>query len=159
MSLLQRETWGPAMWKILHILANRSGSITNKILEDDEAHAWINVLKTLDTIMPCALCATHYKNFVKKTNINVLLVLRGLSRNKWLTEFWWNLHNEVNLRSNKSAFIKDDLKIYEDKTGFIDAYELIKKLVAKGIEQGTLQMLVAKNGLVRIEKLRRIYGV
>ena len=159
MSLLQRETWGPAMWKILHILANRSGSITNKILEDDEAHAWINVLKTLETIMPCALCATHYKNFVKKTNINVLLVLKGLSRNKWLTEFWWNLHNEVNLRSNKPEFSKDDLTIYADKTEFTESHELIKKVVAKGIEQGTLQMLVAKNGLVRIETLRRIYGV
>jgi hypothetical protein len=159
MSLLQRETWGPPLWKILHIFADKSGSITNKILEDDEGHEWINLLKTLDNIMPCTLCATHYKNFVKKTNINILLSLRGFSRNKWLTEFWWNLHNEANLRSNKSAFSKDDLNIYGDKTGFTEANEIIKKVVAKGIEQGVLQMLAAKNSLVRIEKLRRIYGI
>ena len=147
------------MWKILHTFANRSGTITNKILEDDEAHAWINLFKTLYTIMPCALCVQHYKAALKRTNINNLLTIRGLARNTWLTEFWWNLHNDVNSRSNKSAFEKDDLKNYDDKIGFELAYELIKKVVAKGIEQGTLQMLVAKDGLSRIEILRRVYGI
>jgi hypothetical protein len=159
MSLLQRDTWGPALWKILHTFANKSGSITNKILENDEAYAWINVFKTLDNIMPCALCVQHYKAAVKKTNINDLLMIRGLARNTWLTEFWWNLHNNVNSRSDKSTFEKDDLKNYDDKTGFDLAYELIKKVVAKGIEQGTLHMLAAKNALSRIEILRRVYGL
>jgi hypothetical protein len=159
MSLLQRDTWGPCLWKILHTFANRSGSITNKILEDDEAHAWINVFKTLDNIMPCDLCIQHYKAALKKTNINELLITRGLARNRWLTEFWYNLHNDVNSRSNKSTFEKDDLKIYDDKVGFDLAHDMIKKVVAKGIEQGTLHMIVAKNGLTRIETLRRVYGL
>ena len=159
MSLLQRDTWGPYLWKILHTLANRSGTITNKILEDDEAHAWINLFKTLDNIMPCALCVQHYKAAVKRTNINELLSIRGLARNRWLTDFWYNLHNDVNSRSNKSAFLKDDLKNYDDKIGFELAYDMIKKVVAKGIEQGALHMLVAKNGLSRIETLRRVYGL
>jgi hypothetical protein len=159
MSLLQRDTWGPALWKILHTLANRSGSITNKILEDDEAHAWMNVFKTLDNIMPCALCVNHYKAAIKRINISELLIIRGLARNTWLTEFWYNLHNNVNSRSNKPAFLKDDLKNYDDKIGFDLSYELIKKVVAKGIEQGILHMLVAKNALSRIEILRRVYGL
>ena len=159
MSLLLRETWGPPLWKIIHIFAAKSGQITNKIIEDDEAHAWINLLKTLENIMPCALCVGHYKAFLKKYNINSLLAYRGLTRKNWLIDFWYNLHNEVNLRSNKSAFSKDDLNIYEDSSYFTDAIELIKSVVAKGIEQGVLKMIVSKNCLARIEKLRRIYGL
>ena len=159
MTLLLRETWGPHLWKILHIFADRSGQFSNKILEDDEGHAWINVLKTLENIMPCALCVTHYKAFLKKHNINSLLAYKGLARKRWLTEFWFNLHNEVNLRSNKSVFLKDDLNIYEDSSCFIDAIELIKSVVARGIEQGVLQLIVSKHALSRIEILRRIYGI
>jgi hypothetical protein len=159
MSLLLRETWGPPLWKILHIFAARSGRTSNKILEDDEAHGWINFLRSLENIMPCALCVTHYKAFLKKHNINSLLVYRGLERKRWLTEFWFNLHNEVNLRSNKSVFSKDDLNIYEDSSSFTDAIELIKNVVKRGVEQGVLQMIVSKHALARIEILRRIYGL
>ena len=100
-----------------------------------------------------------YLAAVKRTNINELLSIRGLARNRWLTDFWYNLHNDVNSRSNKSAFLKDDLKNYDDKIGFELAYDMIKKVVAKGIEHGALHMLVAKNGLSRIETLRRVYGL
>jgi len=159
MSLLSREVWGPEMWKMLHIFADKSGSITDKILENDEAHIWIGLIRNLNIIMPCQLCSQHYKAWTKKHNLNELVVMKGLIRNTWLTDFFWNLHNDVNSRGNKSVFNKEDLKIYSDRSEFASSLDLIKRMVAKGIEQGALEMMATKSVLINIEKLRKLYGL
>jgi hypothetical protein len=159
MSLLSREVWGPEMWKMLHIFADKSGSISDKILENDEAHIWMILIRNLNIIMPCQLCSQHYKAWTKRYNLNELVGLRGLTRNTWLTEFFWNLHNDVNSRGNKSVFDKEDLKRYSDRSEFASSLDLIRRMVAKGIEQGALEMMATKSVLTNIEKLRKLYGL
>jgi hypothetical protein len=158
MSLLSREVWGPEMWKMLHIFADNSGSITDKILENDEAHIWISLIRNLSILMPCQLCSQHYKAWTKRFNLNEIILLRGLTRNIWLTDFFWNLHNDVNTRNNKSVFNKEDLKKYSDRSEFAGSLDLIKRMVAKAIEQGSLEMIATKTVLINIEKLRKLYS-
>ena len=159
MSLLSREVWGPEMWKMLHIFADKSGSLTDKILENDETRLWISLIRNLNVIMPCQMCSQHYKAWIKRFDLNDLISIRGFTLNSWLTEFFWNLHNDVNSRSNKSVFNKEDLKKYGDKSEFASSLDLIKRMVAKGIEQGSLEMIATKNVLINIEKLRKLYGL
>ena len=147
------------MWKMLHIFADKSGSISDKILENDEAHIWMILIRNLNIIMPCQLCSQHYKAWTKRYNLNELVGLRGLTRNTWLTEFFWNLHNDVNSRGNKSVFDKEDLKRYSDRSEFASSLDLIRRMVAKGIEQGALEMMATKSVLTNIEKLRKLYGL
>jgi len=147
------------MWKMLHIFADKSGSISDKILENDEAHIWMSLIRNLNIIMPCQLCSQHYKAWTKRYNLNELVGLRGLTRNTWLTEFFWNLHNDVNSRGNKSVFDKEDLKRYSDRSEFASSLDLIRRMVAKGIEQGALEMMATKSVLTNIEKLRKLYGL
>ncbi len=147
------------MWKMLHIFADKSGSISDKILENDEAHIWMSLIRNLNIIMPCQLCSQHYKAWTKRYNLNELIGLRGLTRNTWLTEFFWNLHNDVNSRGNKSVFDKEDLKRYSDRSEFASSLDLIRRMVAKGIEQGALEMMATKSVLTNIEKLRKLYGL
>ena len=147
------------MWKMLHIFADKSGSISDKILENDEAHIWMSLIRNLNIIMPCQLCSQHYKAWTKRYNLNELVGLRGLTRNTWLTEFFWNLHNDVNSRGNKSVFDKEDLKRYSDRSEFASSLDLIRRMVAKGIEQGALEMMATKSVLINIEKLRKLYGL
>ena len=45
MSLLNREVWGPALWTVLHSLAEKSGCFTNNVQILDEEVAWIGVFR------------------------------------------------------------------------------------------------------------------
>ena len=36
MTILGRETWGPALWIVLHILAQKSGTLENSLIIKDD---------------------------------------------------------------------------------------------------------------------------
>lgn len=159
MSLLSRETWGPSLWYVLHTLARKSGELLNPVLETDEAHTWVHLMKNLEFIMPCALCANHYHKWVLKKPINEIMNTRGNRRKEWLETFWWGLHENVNERNNKPTFVKDDLNKYDSADEFGHHYDLIKRMVSTAIQQSQLRLSSAKAGLKYLEVLKRMYAL
>jgi hypothetical protein len=93
---LQREAWGPRFWLILHSLAERSGSQSNMILQNDEADAWIILLKSQAFVMPCALCKTHYLEYWTTHKPDSVRGLQGLERREYLRRWLWKAHDRVN---------------------------------------------------------------
>jgi hypothetical protein len=63
------------------------------------------------------------------------------------------------LRANKAVFNKEDLKKYGARSEFAGSIDLRKRMVAKAIEQGSLEMIATKGVLINIEKLRKLYGL
>jgi hypothetical protein len=100
---LLREAWGPRFWFILHSLAERSGSQSNMILQNDEADAWIVLLKAQAFVMPCALCKTHYLEYWASHKPDGLRALQGLDRREYLRNWVWTLHDRVNKMSLASG--------------------------------------------------------
>ena len=82
--------WGPAMWRILHSLAERLGKQTNTLLIQDEQRAWINFLRSVESVIPCKRCKGHYRDWGLKNRID--LAAMRITARAWL----WGLHNEVN---------------------------------------------------------------
>jgi hypothetical protein len=100
---LQREAWGPRFWLILHSLAERSGSQSNMVLQNDEADAWICLLKAQIFVMPCALCKTHFLEFWSQNKPDKVRGMQGLQRREWLRNWVWRAHDRVNKMYQKES--------------------------------------------------------
>jgi hypothetical protein len=98
----QTTEWGPAIWKILHSLAEKSvGTLKKNIIE--EKRLWFNLLNSLRYSLPCPNCRKHYNEyyithlidkFIQKDNFNKDIRL-------WL----YNLHCEANKNTGKDTVI------------------------------------------------------
>jgi hypothetical protein len=160
MTLLSKEYWGPHLWVILHTLSEKSGQFKLLLQENDEAHAWIGLIRCLVDTMPCAKCVSHYKKFCLKHNIQTLLSLRGSLRKEWLQEFWHGLHNEINKENDKEAFDKANLSSkYNDRLVFQHSLSCFYRMTSYGVETGNLKLLGVKNATKQIELLRRYYSL
>lgn len=87
--------WGPALWRILHTLAERLGTQKNSILIADEQRAWMNFLHSVENAIPCKRCKDHYRRWSREHRIDAALT-KGAAR-KWV----WGLHTEINAEQNK----------------------------------------------------------
>lgn len=101
---LQREAWGPRFWTILHRLAERSGYQEGLILNNDEADAWIVMLKAQAFVMPCLLCKQHYQEWMSGHRFERVRQLLGDERRAFLRQWLWGCHNRVNTLNQKSEF-------------------------------------------------------
>lgn len=91
------ELWGPHVWATLHVLALRSDST----LGQHELDAFHQLLKSLEALLPCSLCKTHYKSYAATHD-----------QPKLGQAFLWtvNLHNEVNKRLGKPTVTYEEAR-------------------------------------------------
>jgi len=100
---LLRESWGPRFWKLLHTLAECSGIYTNSILQNDEADAWIILLKAQQFVMPCILCKSHYGSWIMGHKFGTLRSIVGEERRAFLRGWLWGCHAAVNQTTGKES--------------------------------------------------------
>lgn len=89
------DTWGPHGWKFLHFVA--LGYPNHPTLNDAEKYKHFFYL--FGDMIPCSICANHYKKNLKEINIDLYL----LSKNDLLK---WTIlmHNEVNKSNGKKIY-------------------------------------------------------
>ncbi len=88
--------WGPAMWKLLHGLAERSGSTVTRNAQSDERNGWRLLAASLYFVIPCRECKSHFLQYTKAHPFpNVMTIPYGELRNAVRTWFW-ALHEDVN---------------------------------------------------------------
>jgi hypothetical protein len=91
----QNEVWGPALWTILHVFAERLGAQTAPILADQEAQEIDYFVHLLPRALPCPVCQGHMLEYVRdhpfKWN-----TLRGVALKNTVREWLWNFHEAVN---------------------------------------------------------------
>lgn len=98
------EFWGPSAWKFLHSV---SFTFPDNPSEDDQAQ-YTAFFRSLGNILPCPSCRGHYKDFMKKTPIDV-------SSREALAEWVWKAHDNVNRWSGKTSPPFEDVKrAYDD---------------------------------------------
>ena len=92
--------WGPPLWRILHSCAERLGNQKFVLLAEDERRAWIQLLRDLDTVLPCAICRTHYRAWCKKVGcphpIPSFQRRNGEAFREAARIWLWELHEQVN---------------------------------------------------------------
>ncbi len=100
---LSREAWGPRFWKVLHIITEQSGNQANQILSNDEADAWILLLKAQAFVMPCALCKQHFLEWLHAKRPETIRTLNGQVRRDWIRNWLWGCHDRVNAMNQKKS--------------------------------------------------------
>lgn len=94
--------WGPALWSVLHCLASKTGRSGNQRIDSDEARYFENIIDQLYTVLPCAECQTHCKEYL--SGPGRLHRWRGIygeslrnAISTWLSDF----HNAVRVKQEK----------------------------------------------------------
>jgi hypothetical protein len=110
--------WGPPLWKILHTLAEKLGNHSHRILVEDQRRAWVQFLKSIDSVLPCVKCQNHYKIWRKNNPVEVFLYLEGPNLRTQAREWVWKLHTSVN--ENKG--ITDNPELDSMESMYFDTY-------------------------------------
>jgi hypothetical protein len=106
--LSQNAIWGPLLWSILHTIAEQVGKPKHKITQTDEVQKWIQMMRSVENTMPCALCRGHYKEWLLKHPLSELSSLRGIPFREGARKYVWQLHENVNTERNISSGISLD---------------------------------------------------
>jgi len=158
MSLL-REWWGPRFWKILHTLAESSGTMNVLISVNDEADLWTILLKAQAFVMPCALCKTHYLSWYINHRPVDLRSLKGMDRKIYLSRWLMACHNNVNNQTQKEIFLEERLSETYKKESIsevvIDIYEMFRV----ALERSQLKLEDVNRWKNSLTKLRILYGL
>ena len=157
MSLL-REWWGPRFWKILHTLAECSGSISSPILANDEADYWAILLKIQGLVMPCALCRTDYAKWLFVHKIGDI---RGLKENRrdYLRKWLFSCHNAVNSRNNKMVLEIESLAELYKKESIGKVVLEIFQMFNLAMERSQLKPEDVNRWKNALARLRILYGI
>ncbi len=95
LSLPQPSEWGPSLWTILHVAAERAGRNPIPMLQADEVRELEMLVRTFPFTLPCATCQQHAGEYIRTHPIN----WKGMTgeagtelRRRWFYDF----HDHVN---------------------------------------------------------------
>jgi len=95
---MSKKVWGPKLWYIIHNIAYNSPKIN---IYENYYKYFYNIIIT--NIIPCNICASHYKKNLDKINIDLYL-------NSKTNLIQWSIlmHNEVNKSNGKNIYSFDE---------------------------------------------------
>jgi len=140
--MVQNSEWGPHLWQILHICAEKCGKQPTQMLHMDEIRAWIHVLRLVEAILPCLLCKKHYHTWLKNNPLQGFLEIKSpLAFYEAARNWVWKLHNTVNEQRGIEAIPFDEaMDLYATK-GTKDLHQSLEKLM-EVLDQAKLQRTI-----------------
>lgn len=156
---LSREVWGPRFWKVLHTLAECSGSQPGLIQQNDEADAWTILLKAQRFAMPCTLCRDHYSSWIVGHKLVDLRVLVGEGRRSWIRSWLWGCHSNVNTSNEKGSPDLDDLQYLYPRQSVEKEVQSLYGMFYLALEKRKLKAEDISRWKLALGRLRAMYGV
>ena len=101
------EDWGPYVWKILHILAERTGKQRNVLVQNDEMRIWKRFVQALPNALPCQKCRDNLNKYLAVTSFSPPATYVGWDL--YVKTWFFTLHNYENTWLKKPTFRFDDL--------------------------------------------------
>jgi hypothetical protein len=136
--------WGPILWTILHGLAEKAGQ---GFIRSDEIREWHKFIKITGEILPCETCKEHYQTFLKTHPPDVNLI----------KQWFWNLHNEVNLRRGVPVY-EYDISKYSN-VNLTDLLYRLMPVIKKAIELSGVPYMKWTSWVSSFKMLRSILAV
>ena len=151
--------WGPLFWNIIHTLALHSGTMTNKISQEDEVREWTRFSKGLVKALPCDDCRAHYQSYIGShpyaTVTDTPYNQFGLQNRLW----WFSFHNSVNARLQKPLFNYNNLQSTYETVCVPATLAALQPVMKKAIRLGGVGLLSWNNFLKSCKLLISYYGV
>lgn len=152
------EEWGPLLWGIFHILAEKSGCQTISMIQEDERRTWPLFIRSIQLIIPCPECREHFGNFVKEHPFEPPSDYK-LLRN-YVRMWFYTLHEEVNARLGKPNFSFESLSsTYADSSRIKTLIVDMDKIQKITIQAGVVTLGSWNNWLKHFKMLRAAFGI
>lgn len=154
----QNDEWGPLLWKILHVIAEKSGKQSNIYMREDEKRAWPLFIKYFGPMIPCPFCRDHYNEWAGTHPFN--LPNDYALWQDYIKRYFYDLHEMVNARLEKPSFSYDQLTAtYGSEKSIKDTLRALDLLQQRAIKMGGINLFSWDNWLKPMKMLRGIYGV
>jgi hypothetical protein len=147
------------MWSIFHTLAERSGTIKQTILQDDERRFWIQLLRATKDTLPCDHCREHYSAWLVSRPPEVLKTLPYAEVHGWIREWFFALHNQVNTRNGKSVFLIKDLEDTYKNVNITEMWRRLEPVIRVAIQLSGITLAPWQKWLRMVRSLQGFYGV
>ena len=153
----ENAEWGPLFWKLLHGLAELSGTQTNLNMKTDEIRLWILVLTQLKPTLPCDICRTHYSDWLLEHPPEVLSKLDYSELRPWIRTYLWALHNVINIGNDRAEFSWSDLADTYKTINFTETWKALQPVMKKAISLNGITLLPWTRWLSYIRTLQGMY--
>lgn len=154
----ENQEWGPFVWRMLHSLAERVTKVVTPLYQKDERHAWVNILNTTGTMLPCSDCRDHYKQYLERFPVKDIMTLPYASLGEWIRRWIFNIHNSVNVRLDKPIFSYNDLATTYSNFDPMN-YKLFDLVEKRAIQQGGINILAWNTWTKHYRTLTSVYGI
>jgi hypothetical protein len=151
--------WGPILWRILHGLADKYGRLMYPTFIREQEVAWPKFIEQTQNILPCKDCRSHYKEFYQKNNPSILKDLISEDQASWVQNFFFNLHNEINLENNKPLFEFSNLHSTYSTVNYTFEIKHFEKLLKIVFQYNEVSLLSWLNWLKTFRTIANIYGL
>ncbi len=95
LNMPQPAVWGPALWTILHVAAERVGQNTIIGIRLDEVRELELLVKSFPFTLPCAICQQHSQEYLRNNPIN-WSGQTGPDVTEKVRRWFYNFHDHVN---------------------------------------------------------------
>jgi len=151
--------WGPIVWRILHGLADKYGRLMSPLYSKEEDIFWIQYINNTAKILPCKECREHYIEYLSKNNPNKLKLLNEDEKKLWVQNFFFNLHNEINVRNDKPTFLFENLHTTYKSVNFFLEIKHFEKMLNIVFRYNEVTYFSWKGWLRNLYSLMGIYGL
>jgi len=153
-------TWGPVVWAVLHIFAERTGRSGTASVDTDQARELTQLINLLPAIIPCKECQGHSRVYIA-THSFQCIALTGEALNTYVRTWLLTFHNEVRASKGQSIDVTtlDQLAtLYGSETIQTCQIKTIISNVSYGIRTGIVKQDNWKRWHVHFNRLKVLTG-
>lgn len=105
------EMWGPLMWKHLHVMSDRIGTVGDY---NTAARHFSRLVHDLPDMLPCYVCRTHAKQYLLDNTFSCNYRASAEELRAYCREYFFKFHQAVRVRKEQPILIAtiDDYKTY-----------------------------------------------
>ena len=151
--------WGPILWKIFHGLAAKYGKLVSPIFQRDQEITWPRFIEQTLKILPCKECREHYKEYTEANSPVTLKTLSPDLQATWIQNFYFDLHNVVNVRSGKPVFAQTELQDTYKNINFSYEMKHFETLIKIVFRYNEVTYVAWMNWVRSVQTLISIYGL
>ena len=152
--------WGPLLWHLLHITAEKLGRTGNVILDADAATYISYIMTHLPDILPCPDCRTHAKGYLFEHKFDVRGKV-GSVLQTYVREYLFSFHNAVRARKSQSimfATVDDCAAYYNGMTFNTEDERRLAEVYKAALAQRLVRSDHYKQWMGILRRLRLLVG-
>ncbi len=154
----QTAEWGPALWGLRQMLAEKSGRGSGivrwggrggpQLCHAEERRIWTNLFASLRTSLPCPLCKQHYLEYIRSNSPDPIFRMPGPEWADALRNWLWAFHNAVRTRKVQALDVPRE-ELAARYTPNATTYSAWKQTVQEHMRRGMFLRWLAREDMLR----------